>query len=284
MILIADSGSTKTAWRLLFEDGHTADALTAGFNPQYQNSDNIRQELQEKLLPQLLEHGTPTAIFFYGAGCSTPTRAAKVEQALQAVFPMAQVLVQHDLLAAARALCGRETGIACILGTGTNSCFYNGSEIIDYPISLGFWLGDEGSGGYLGKELLKQYLNGDLPEHLQAKMAKRYPWSKNEIIDKIYGEPFPNRFCASFSKFLFDNRKDPHCYAMVQEAFRQFFQRFVERYDGYQQQPVHVLGSVGFYFSDILRRIAKERGINLQRVVQTPVAGLTLYHREELGW
>ena len=283
MILIADSGSTKTDWRILLPDNRIEQARTDGLNPNYQHSAQIRQELTDKLLPQLTAFPQPAQVFFYGAGCSTPERKDKVKAALAGVFPEAQIEIEHDLLAAARALCGHQPGIACILGTGTNSCLFDGKEILDYPISLGFWLGDEGSGGYLGKQLVKEYLNGDLPAHLSEKFARRYPDDKNRIIDKIYTEPFPNRYLASFSKFLFDNRKDPYIHQMITDAFQEFFRRFVQRYPNHQTLPIHIVGSVGFYYADLLRRVAKNHGLNLQRILETPIAGLTLFHQELQG-
>ncbi|MGB3616603.1 MAG: N-acetylglucosamine kinase [Catalinimonas sp.] len=278
MILIADSGATKTDWRLLADDGSIQQAKTVGFNPYFITGDEIAATLRTSLLPDLPK--LPREVFFYGAGCSTPDRAAVVVGALQAVFPHAEVQVMHDLLAAARALCGREAGVACILGTGSNSCLYDGRKITDQRPNLGFWLGDEGSGGHLGKLLLTDFMHGDLPAELAKKFERRYRTDRDQILAELYTQPAPNRHAASFAKFMFDHLRHPFVARRVYGAFASFLERYVEKYSEATAHPVHFTGSVAFYYSNLLRRVVQDRGLRLGRVLETPIAGLTLYHQE----
>jgi glucosamine kinase len=276
MLLIADSGSTKTDWRIIDQDKNIAQAKTAGFNPYYQTEEQIFAELKEVLLPQV--KGDITEIYFYGAGCSSPDKNALVENALSRVFLKAQVHVSHDLLAAARALCGSEAGIACILGTGSNSCLYDGKDIVANKASLGYILGDEGSGAVLGKLLVSKYFNRELPGHLMAKFEKRYALSREELLDNVYKKPFPNRYLAKFSQFLFHNLSDPYIYKLVYDAFADFFDKNVLYYENYADYKVHFTGSIAFYYSNILRQVANDKGIVVKNILENPIAGLTLYH------
>jgi glucosamine kinase len=285
-LLLADSGSTKTDWRLLFPDGRIAQARTQGITPTFQDTATIEGILHSELSSQLTAeaiNALPSEIWFYGSGCGTPAKRETVAGAFRSVFPAANVHVEHDMLAAARALCGTEPGIACILGTGSNTCLFDGQEIVMQMPNLGFWLGDEGSGGHLGKMLLMSYLNQELPTELVEKFEKRYGLTSDEIIHKVYREPMPNRFMATFSKFLFDNRRDPFIYGLIEQSFTAFFQKTVCRYPDFEKLPVHCVGSVAFYYMDPLRRVAKSLGISVQRILETPIAGLTLYHQEKMG-
>jgi glucosamine kinase len=279
MILIADSGSTKTDWRLLAPDGTITQAKTVGFNPYYQDTDNIHSALEGSLLPQLAGE-KPSQIFFYGAGCGSEEKRSVVAQALGMAFPGSEIRVQHDLAAAARALCGREPGIACILGTGSNSCLYDGTEIVRNIPPLGFILGDEGSGAYLGKKLIQAFLREELPADLQENFAKRYNVTKDDVLDRVYSQPFPNRYLASFAKYGFDKRRHPAIYPLIHRSFSDFFENHICRYPGYSALPVHFVGSIAFYFGDILRQIARERQVRVQHILESPIAGLTLYHQQ----
>ncbi|GEO02985.1 ATPase [Adhaeribacter aerolatus] len=277
MILIADSGSTKTDWRLLLPDGEIAQATTVGFNPNYQSAENIRTELQESLLPQL-GNNQPTQIYFYGAGCSTEAKCSLVADAILNVFPGSHVQVMSDVVAAARGTCGHQAGIACILGTGSNSCLYNGEIITAQMPCLGFTLGNEGSGSYLGKKLLHLYLNHELPADLQEAFGKQYPATQAEILHRIYNEPFPNRYVASFALFLQGRQRHPFVAELLHQNFLDFFRLTVCKYPDYQMLPTHFVGSIAFYFADILRKTAKSQHIQVGRILQSPIAGLALYH------
>lgn len=278
MILIADSGATKTDWRIINSQGEIQQAKTIGLSPYYQTSESIAAELTQNLLPFVKEE--VSEIHFYGTGCAGEEPCAIVRRGLQDVFPSAQIIeVESDMLGAARGLCGHEAGIACILGTGSNNCLYNGRDIADKIPSLGFWLGDEGSGGYLGKNLVVAFLQKEMPDDLAVKFAKRYGLNREIVLENAYKQPFPNRYFAGFSKFLFDNRSHPFAYTLVYNAFGEFLSKYICKLPDYQKYKVHFVGSVAFYYSDILRRAAAEKGIVVGHIMETPIAGLTLYHR-----
>ncbi|WP_273211891.1 N-acetylglucosamine kinase [Runella zeae] len=278
MILIADSGATKTDWRIIDTDGNIQQAKTIGLSPYYQTSESIAQELTQHLLPSVT--GIVNEIYFYGTGCAGEEPCNIVRRGLQAVFSSAHTVeVDSDMLGAARGLCGHEAGIACILGTGSNNCLYDGQYIADKIPSLGFWLGDEGSGGYLGKKVVVAFLQKEMPEELAEKFARRYGLNREIVLENAYQKPFPNRYFASFSKFVFDNRTHPFTYQLAYDAFLEFLTKYVCKLPNYQQYKVHFVGSVAFYYNDILRRAAAEKGITIGHVMETPIAGLTLYHR-----
>ena len=277
MILIADSGSTKTDWRIIDAEGGIHQAKTVGLNPYHQSANDMAGILEQALVPQL--QVPVEQVFFYGAGCANETISQVAQQALQRIFPSAAIRVHSDLLAAARALCGHKPGIACILGTGANSCLYDGRSIVDNVPPLGYVLGDEGSGTYIGKELLNRYLKRDLPEPLRTRFAKRYGVTTELVLDHVYRQSQPNRYLAGFAKFAFHHLKHPYIARMVYESFRQFFDRNVRRYEDYPQYKVHFTGSIAFYYSNVLRQVASDEGIMIQNIVESPIAGLTLYHQ-----
>lgn len=278
MILIADSGATKTDWRIINPQGGIQQAKTIGLSPYYQTSESISAELTQNLLPSIT--GEVSEIHFYGTGCAGEEPCAIVRRGLQTVFPSASTIeVDSDMLGAARGLCGHEAGIACILGTGSNNCLYDGRDIADKIPSLGFWLGDEGSGGYLGKTLVTAFLHKEIPDDLAAKFAKRYGLNREIVLENAYKKPFPNRYFATFSKFLFDNRSHPFAYKLVYDAFSEFLAKYVCKLPDHQKYKAHFSGSVAFYYSDILRRAAAEKGVVVGHIMETPIAGLALYHR-----
>lgn len=281
MKLIAESGSTKTDWRTISADGQISQYKTVGFNPYYQTASTIADELRTNLLPNL-PNTNIDEVFYYGTGITNDEKAEVIRQAIRMVFNNVKTIEAHsDMLAAARSLCGREAGIACILGTGSNSCFYDGVNIAFQVPPLGFWLGDEGSGGHLGKQLILSYLHKELPDDLRAKFDKRFGAKERlEIIENAYQKPYPNRYFASFSKFLFDNRQHPFVYQLVSNAFGLFFEKYLLKYPDYQKYKIHFTGSVAFYYSDILRRITAEKGCTLGVIMESPIAGLTLFHRD----
>jgi glucosamine kinase len=281
MILIADSGSTKTDWRLVTEDSVIAQVYTAGFNPMYQEADEIYKELNDVLLPQLQDQH-PTAIYYYGAGCSSPERNKRVEDALSMAFPDALYYVDHDLLGAARALCGRKPGIACILGTGSNTCLYDGVNITDNVPSLGFLLGDEGSGAYMGKLLIKAYLYRELPEDLAQSLKNTFNLTKDGILDTLYSSSIPSKYMATFAKFMHEKQKNPIIRAMIYENFSEFFERHVLKYKDHENLPVNFVGSIAFHFSDILKQVAQKYGLHVETIIKSPSEGLISYHQELL--
>lgn len=281
MVLIADSGSTKTDWNMITDASTTENVQTLGFNPMYQNTEEIYSELESALLPNLKEKN-PEAVYFYGAGCSSPDRNKIVADALLKAFPDSQIHVDHDLLSAARAVCGHNPGIACILGTGSNTCLYDGNEITDNIPSLGFLLGDEGSGAYLGKLLIKAYLYRELPDELANSLKNTFNLTKESVLNAVYREPMPNRYMATFARFVYEKRKNPAIKELIYTAFEEFFERHVIKYDGHMELPVNFVGSVAYYFADNLKFVAKKYGLRIGTIIQSPSEGLIKYHQELL--
>lgn len=278
-VLIAESGSTKTDWRLITNDGKIAQFKTLGFNPFYQNSEAILQEIQQNLACNI--EVNIDKIYYYGTGITSLENAEIIKIALNKAFLNAKIEINDDMYAAARALCIDQKGIACILGTGANSCYYDGEKIIDQIKPLGFWLGDEGSGGYLGKILITKYLRNELPKEIEVKFIKKFGnLSRNEILDKAYKQPFPNRYFASFSKFIFDNRADADMYRLVYESFTIFIEKNILKYEEAKNVKINFTGSVAFYYSDILRKAVASFGLTIGVIMESPIAGLVLFHNK----
>ncbi len=278
MILIAESGSSKTDWRLLTSEGEVKAARTAGFNPYFQNADQIYAEIASELLPQL---GTTTIreIYFYGAGCSTETNCAIVREGVGRLFAQAHIHVGHDLLAASRALCGHAAGIVCILGTGVNTCLYNGKDIVAGRPSLGFWLGDEGSGGYLGRTLIQHYFHEEMPADLNQAFKNNYSPSIETVLDNAYKKPFPNNYFANFARFLSEYIEHPYSQQLIYDGFTLFFARYVSKFPDYKNYPVHFTGSIAYHYQDILRKAAANKQIRLENIIDNPITGLIHYHQ-----
>lgn len=281
MILIADSGASKTDWRMLGQNGAIEQAQSIGYNPYYQPIEQFDKEVREVLVPQV-KHPVKK-IFYYGTGCSSDKNRKMIRTALERYFTDAHIEVWHDLLAAARALCGEDPGIACILGTGSNSCYYDGVRIVENVTSLGYVLGDEGSGAWMGKKIVADYLRKDLPEKLWDHFKKRFPMDRDEILSRVYSQEMPSRFLGSFSHFIFQHLNEPYCYKLVYNGFSEFMEKNVMRYERYNELKVHFVGSVAFYFSDILRQVANDKGITLKNILESPIAGLTLYHNKDIA-
>ena len=275
--VIADGGATKTEWRVIHADGQIFQGRTTGFNPFFQTEAQIRGILMAELPP--LNFPAADEVHYYGAGCATSDKNDQVARALATAFPGAQLRVESDLLAAARAACGHRAGVAAILGTGANVCQFDGKQIVYQRPSLGFWLGDEGSGGYFGKRLVQEYLHENMPDELAARFEKRYRLDRHQLLSDLYGHARPGAFAASFSKFLFDHRHTAFGANLIVEGFGAFFDRYVARMPDAPRLPVHFVGSVAFYYSDFLRRVAADRGFALGNVLEMPIAGLTLYHQ-----
>jgi N-acetylglucosamine kinase-like BadF-type ATPase len=230
------------------------------------------------LLPEIRDLSIRSVIF-YGAGC-LPEKRPIIKDTISEIIAPQNTEVHSDLLGAAHALCGREAGIACILGTGSNSCFYDGKQIVSNVSSLGFILGDEGSGAYLGKVLVSDLLKNQLPEQMKDEFLKQYHLTVPEIIDRVYRKPFPNRFLAGFSPFLVKYIDDPQIYMLVENGFHSFFQRNVTQYD-YDTYEVHLIGSIAFFFQDIIKETAKKMCIRIGKILKEPMEGLINYHSEE---
>lgn len=253
---------------------------TEGINPFHQREEEIERMLVNSHLTSIIDQ--TTEIHFYGAGCNYEDKIALVHRAISNVFPTARVIVQHDLLAAARALCGREEGIACILGTGSNSCHYNGDKIIDNNPSLGYILGDEGSGVSIGKRLIQDYLYGKLPKSVANRFDKKYDITIDTILDNVYRRYLPNRYLASFSYFIKENIDHPYIHGLVYESFYEFIDNHVFHYKDYQKLRVHFTGSIAWHYQNILKKVAEDSGIQIGKIIMSPIDGLTLYHQNKI--
>ena len=280
MMLIADSGSTKTDWCVILDNTPIKRIGTKGLNPFFQSEEEIQQELTHSLRPQLPE-GTIDSVYFYGAGC-TPEKAPTLRRAIADSLPIVgNIKAYSDMLAAARGLCGREAGITCILGTGSNSCFYDGKEIVNHISPLGFILGDEGSGAVLGKLLVGDILKNQLSPAIKEAFLKQFDLTVPEIIDRVYRQPFPNRFLASLSPFIAQHLEEPGIRQLVLGSFIAFLRRNVMQYD-YTQYPAHFIGSVAHCYKEILQEAAQETGIRIGKILQSPMEGLIQYHSDPL--
>jgi glucosamine kinase len=276
MILIADSGSTKTDWVLL-NDHKRSSYKTPGFNPYFTDSEKIYQSLSQKLIHEF-DPGQVKQVFFYGAGCLEEDKTAVVNTALIRCFKNASVKVGHDMLAAARALLGNTSGFAAILGTGSNTCLYDGHSVQRNIDSLGYLLGDEGSGSYIGKKVVRDFMRGYLPPELHQKFEQEYNLSNPEIFDTLYNKPLPNKFLAGFCKFADIHKDHPYIQKIVEDAFHDFFTNLVCKYPGYEKYKFNCIGSVGYIFRDILTTVAASHGMKTGKIIHTPIENLVNYH------
>jgi len=280
-ILIADSGSTKTDWILTTAENSILEVETMGINPVRDSQDAIFGIIRNELVPQLPQQYHISRIHFYGAGCIAPYKS-NVEEVLTRTFTSTEeIQVESDLLGAARALCGNKAGIACILGTGSNSCLYDGKEIISNTSPLGYILGDEGSGAFLGKTLVGNVLKKIFRPQLQELFLNRFQLTAPIIINKVYREPMPNRFLASLVPFLSEHREDTEIHHMLIWAFRQFFTRNVIAY-GHPEMEIKMVGSIAFYFEKEITEAAAKEGLKIGKILQKPARDLADFHRKSL--
>lgn len=291
MILIADSGSTKTDWILVASDGTQTELHTDGINPARDARDIIYNVLYHDLLTQIPSdisreelsrsgcQGSEGAVYFYGAGCIEPF-SQTVRSVLKDLFPCCKVEVESDLLGAARALCGHEPGIACILGTGSNSCLYDGRDIIMHTPPLGYILGDEGSGSFLGKVLVNGLFKGVLPDELKQAFCNKYDMELPGIIEHVYREPSANRFLASLVPFIVEHRNHPSIHDLLVDAFRQFLVRNVAIY-GHKKMPIHCVGGIAYQFADELSEAAASEGMQMGRIMLRPIKSIVQYHLQQ---
>lgn len=277
MILIADCGSTKTDWVLFHEDSIITRIKTQGFNPTQQSSEEILDVLSKELVGNI-DTTAPQTIHFYGAGCAYENANKRMQTALEKIFTTRDIHIHSDLLAAARALCGHEEGIACILGTGSNSCLFDGKKITDNTPSLGYILGDEGSGAHLGRQLVSDCIKKQLSQPLCEKFLKQYDLTVAGILERVYHEPLPNRFLASFAPFLHENRKNAEIHDLLVRCFTQFFQRNTMVYRR-SWLPIHIIGSIGVNFAKEIKETAESLGLSIGNIVESPINGLIEYHK-----
>ncbi len=280
MIIIADSGSSKTDWRFVAKNGQIEQAKTMGINPYIINSKEI--VLLLKILKAPFNEAIE-AIYYYGAGCDSEQNIASVESALQTVFSTKNITINNDLLAAARACCADDPGLVGILGTGANGCVYDGTTITQKMTCLGYALGDEGSGAYIGKIMLKAYLENELPNTLRQAFKLAFPdVSKSSALHAINHEKNANRYLAGFFRFAATHQADPFISKLIKSAFDQYVDKSFEKFDNYDGLTANFVGGVAFYASNILQQVLKARNFTVGRILESPIAGLTLYHQKQL--
>lgn len=278
-MIIADSGSTKTTWRIAKSDSEFSDVSTEGINPYFQSKDDIEQIIYRQLLPNIEPAWMENAseINFYGAGCSLPEKCEIVEKAIKKCFSGSDVVVHHDLLASARALLGKKAGIACILGTGSNSCVYDGKEVTENIASWGYMFGDFGSGAHIGKSLVQAYANDELDKDLRKKLESQ-GLQREVVLNNAYQRPLPNRYLASFAKLAQAHINHPQVKQIVENCFHEFFKQQIEKYTNYSSYEVCFVGSVAFHYNELLKKVAAERNIKVGTILKEPISGLTHYH------
>lgn len=281
MIIIIDSGSTKSDWVIL-DRGEPYYLSTPGLNPYFHDEESVYTTVSA--CEELLNYSTVVEkVFFYGAGCSSESMCRIIEVGLSNVFVNAEIIVEHDLLASAIATYTEGVSISCILGTGSNACLYDGVNLQQAVPALSYILGDEGAGTYFGKKLLADYLYGLLPKHLHAAFCSEYSLDKDAIFHQVYKESTSNVFLASFIPFLAKFSNEPYVKTMIKEGFLHFNRIHVCSYENYKSIPTNYIGSVAFLFRDVLEEACKELGVNFNHVLQKPIDGLVEYHKRQLS-
>ncbi len=277
-ILIADSGSTKCEWCLL-SNKKKKKIITAGISPYFLKSEEIVALLQTELLPHINQNNI-NHIFYYGTGLKDNSNKRFIQSALKKIFYEADIEVQTDLLGAARALCKSEKGITSILGTGCNSCYYNGSKVVKNSPGLGYVLGDEGSGAYLGKKVIQNYLYNTFDKELMLAFDKKYNTNADSILNSVYKQPQPNRYLASFAIFLAENRGHYMIENIIENGLNDFFFTHLSKYNESWLYPVHFTGSVAFGFKTVIENLCSSYGMKLGLILKQPINGLVKYHQQ----
>jgi len=277
MIIIADSGSSKTDWVAIVQGQQHQLFQCKGLNP-VTVTDAFVQDQLSSTFPEEGFRNTVRAIHFFGAGCFDEVMSGRIRSPLSTYFPNATIQVASDLLGAVIATCGNQEGITCILGTGSNSCWYNGQEIVDSIPSLGYQLGDEGSGAYLGKELIRTFFYRELPPDLQAAFIEQYDLRKQEVIDRVYRQKMANRYLASFTPFLKDHLSHPFVQKLLELSFSKFLVRHVFKYPIYRSVPIHFVGSIAYHFQDSLIACLDRHDFQIGHILEKPILGLERYY------
>lgn len=278
MILIADSGSTKTAWCLISGNQRVKDITTKGINPFYQTEEEIEAELKNTLCQEIGGENKINSVYFYGAGCADSQINNKLAKTLQQVLKSDKAEVSSDMLGAARGIFKRQKGIACIMGTGSNSAYYDGNEIVKSIPAGGFIIGDEGSGAVLGKTLIADYIKNQMPENILAEFKKFYNGTYLDVVNHVYKQPFPNRWLANFTKFMYEKREDDYIHNMIVNSFTLFFNRNIKQFDSWKNTEVGFVGSIAYYFEKELKEAAQKCEITVSEIYQNPIEGLIEYH------
>lgn len=276
MILIADGGSTKIDWCLIDNGLIIKRFITTGANPFHRTKDDICEKFSQTLLPETRDFKIDR-VFFYGAGCSFPEKKEIIKTAIAANIGHVNIEVESDLFGAALGLWGNEAGIACILGTGSNSCFYDGNKIAEHVSPLGYLLGDEGGGSVLGRNFIGSCLKNQFTPEIKAAFFDYIKLTVPEIMDKVYGQPLPGRFLASVCPFIKENIHEKSIHDLVYGSFEDFFRKNVMQYD-YQNYKVSFTGSIAFHFKTTLLNVAADLKIEIENIEQSPINGLIKFH------
>lgn len=274
MILVADSGSSKTDWLLSAPDEKPKAFRSVGLNPYFLTEKEITKILQEQIQDLVAYANEITEIYFFGAGCSSPDRHEIISNALSVLFPLSYISVDSDLLASAYATCGQEKGFCCILGTGSNISFFDGNDIHDGQHGLGYVLGDEGAGTIIGKTLVTDFLYGNMPQDIHSSFNDEYHLTKEIVIKNVYQMPKANTYLASFSKFIFDIRQTDYVQTLLRKIFQEFIDTNVKSYPQYQKFKCHFVGSIAFVFADELKAVCEENGVHVGKIIRQPINDL----------
>lgn len=275
MIAIIDSGSTKADW--IFTNGRSSNTLTtAGINPNFVNEEEASRIINEGVV-KFIPAKDIQKIYFFGSGCSSVEQKKIISNALTNLFINAQIIVEHDITGAVLATCGNDEGIACIIGTGSNSVYYDGKRIHENNYGLGFILADEGAGTYLGKKIITQFLYQLLPKKLSDAFSEKYKLSRNDVITKVYNNPLANAWLGSFAQFFEIHKEDPWIKSTIKNGFKEFVDLYVKNYSIYKEVPVHFVGSIAFLNSELLNEVAVENNFKIGKIIQKPIEGLTEY-------
>ncbi len=275
MILIADSGSTKTSWRFLEKNGTVHSLETSGINPFFRTSEDIAEELNVLLKTE----NSVDDIFFYGAGIVDESKALIIKKALFSIYPKSKIEVYNDLIGAAKSVCGNKEGIACILGTGSNCCYYDGQKIVDKISPLGFILGDEGGGAVMGKHLIGDYFKNVMPLSVRRIFDAQFNLNQAEVLERVYKQEKPNHFLASFTYFLSNNINESYCRNFVINRFSEFIERNVLMLPQHKRVKINFVGSMAYIFEEQLDAVLKKYNLNKGNIIKNPIEGLVEYHK-----
>ena len=281
MIIVADSGSTKTDWALITESG-VEYVKSVGLNPYFLSTDELAKGIYSAL--KNVDMDEIEGIYFFGAGTSAAANKEKIKSVFVEFFPRVdEIIIDTDLFGAAKALFKEDKGIACILGTGSNSCYYDGTQIVDNVNSLGYLLGDNGSGAVLGLKLMQMYLRNKLSPKLAKKFREEYNLDYRYILDNVYKQSTPNKFFAKFSPFIIANINDEVINKMVKEDIREFVDYFIVNYDDYKNLPIRIIGSIGYFYKDVINEVFAEYGLKIDKISKTPIEALVEYYSQFVG-
>jgi glucosamine kinase len=275
MILVADSGSSKTDW-MAYSPDRTLTFSTQGINPYFVNAFDVVKILTKNKDLSAYANSIKE-VYFFGSGCSSPDKHEIISNGLSSFFTKAFISVDHDLIGSAYATCGDKKGLTCILGTGSNISYYDGHDVHDGKHGLGYVLGDEGSGTYFGRKILVSYLYGTMPEELREVFGKTFDVTKEIVINNIYQKPFPNSYLATFSRFMIAHKAHPFIQKILKDGFQEFIDTNVKDYKAYKTLECNFVGSISYYYQDELRAVFEENGIRVGKILQKPIEGIFEY-------